>query len=81
MGGKGPGNEADTMEDCIDSALCGYGFRLKSSDFHNGDLLSKNLALSEFELEAILSVPVVFQLNSDYCTRCYRGLALYCTEL
>ena len=22
--GEGPGNEADTMEDCIDSALCGY---------------------------------------------------------
>ena len=62
-GGEGPGNEADTMEDCIDSALCGYGFMLKSSDFHNGDPLSKNSALSaniEFELEAILSVQVVF---------------------
>ena len=30
--GVGPGNKADTMEDCIDSALCGYGFMLKSSD-------------------------------------------------
>ena len=40
-GGEGPGNEADTMEDCIDSALCGYGFMLKSSDFHNGDPFSK----------------------------------------
>ena len=44
-GGEGSGNEADTMEDCIDSALCGYGFMLKSSDFHNGDPLSKNSAL------------------------------------
>ena len=82
--GEGPGNEADTMEDCIDSALCGYGFMLKSSDFHNGDPLTKNSALSaniEFELEAILSVQVVFQLNSDYCTKVLRGLALYCTEL
>ena len=62
-GGEGPGNEADTTEDCIDSALCGYGFMLKSSDFHNGDPLSKNSALSaniEFELEAILSIQVVF---------------------
>ena len=61
--GEGPGNEADTMGDCIDSALCGYGFMLKSSDFHNGDPLSKNSALSaniEFELEVILSVQVVF---------------------
>ena len=70
--GEGPGNEADTMEDCIDSVLCGYGFMLKSSNFHNGDPLSKNSALStniEFELEVILSVKVVFQLNSDYCTK------------
>ena len=47
------------MEDCIDSALCGYGFMLKSSDFHNGDPLSKNSALStniEFELETILFI-------------------------
>ena len=39
--GEGPGNEVDTMEDCIYSALCGYGFMLKSSDFHHGDPLSK----------------------------------------
>ena len=35
------------------------------------DPLSENLALCaniEFELEAILSVQVVSQLNSDYCT-------------
>ena len=79
--GEGPGNEADTMEDCIDSALCGYGFMLKSSDFHNGDPLSKNSALSaniEFELEAILSVQVVFQLNLDYCTKVLQGA---CTVL
>ena len=45
------------------------------------DPLSENPAL-EFELEAILSVHVVFQLNSDYCTKVvYRGLALYDTEL
>ena len=42
-GGEGPGNEADTMKDCIDSALCVYGFMLKSSDFHNGDLLNSAL--------------------------------------
>ena len=79
--GGGAWNEADTMEDCIDSALCGYGFILKSSDFHNGDPLSKNSALSaniEFELEAILSVQVVFQLNSDYCTKVIQGA---CTVL
>ena len=79
--GEGPGNKADTMEDCIDSALCGYGFMLKSSDFHNGDPLSKNSALSaniEFELEAILSVQVIFQLNSDYCTKVLQGA---CTVL
>ena len=39
-GGEWPGNKADTMEDCADSALCEYGFMLKSSDFHNGDPLS-----------------------------------------
>ena len=36
------------------------------------DLLSENPALSakiEFELEAILFVQVVFQLNSDCCTK------------
>ena len=79
--GEGPGNEADTMEDCIDSALCGYGFMLKSSDFHNGDPLTKNSALYaniEFELETILSVQVVFQLNSDYCTKVLQGA---CTVL
>ena len=35
------------------------------------DPLSENPALRaniEFELEAILSMQVVFQLNSDYCT-------------
>ena len=82
-GGRGVGvwNEADTMEDCIDSVLCGYGFMLKSSDFHNGDPLTKNSALyanSEFELEATLSVHVVFQLNSDYCTKVLQGA---CTVL
>ena len=80
-GGEGPGNEADTMGDCIDSALCGYDFLLKSSDFHNGDPLSKNSALYaniEFQLEAILSVQVVFQLNSDYCTKVLQGA---CTVL
>ena len=79
--GEGHGNEADTMEDCIDSALCGYGFMLKSSDFHNGDPLSKNSALYaniEFELEAILFIQVVFQLNSDYCTKVLQGA---CTVL
>ena len=79
--GEGPGNEADTMEDCIDSALCGYGFRLKTSDFHNGDPLSKNLALYaniEFELEMILSIQDIFQLNSDYCTKVLQGA---CTVL
>ena len=57
------------MEYCIDSALCGYGFMLKSSDFHNGNPLSKNSALQaniEFELEMILSVQVVFQLSNSY---------------
>jgi len=48
------------------------------------DPLSENPALPaniEFELEAILSIQVVFQLNSDYCTKVFRGLALYHTEL
>ena len=79
--GEGPRNEADTMEDCIDSALCGYGFMLKSNDFHNGEPLSKNSALYaniEFELETILSVQVVFQLNADYCTKVLQGA---CTVL
>ena len=33
---------------------------------------------SEFDIETILSVQVVFQLNSDYCTKVvtYSGLAL-----
>ena len=78
--GEGPGNKADTMEDCIDSAFCGYGFMLKSSDFHNGDPLSKNSALYaniKFELEAILYVQVVFQLNSDYCIKVVKG-GLHC---
>ena len=78
-GGEGPGNEADTMENCIDSAFCGYGFMLKSSDFHSGDPQSKISALSaniEFELEAILSVLVVFQLNSDYCTKVLQGACI-----
>ena len=35
----------------------------------------------EFELEAILSVQVVFQLNSDYCTKAVRGFALYHAKL
>jgi len=36
------------------------------------DPLSENPLLCaniEFELEAILSVQVIFQLNSDYCTK------------
>ena len=40
------------------------------------DPLSENPALPaniEFELEAILSVQVVFQLNSDYCTKVLQG--------
>ena len=40
------------------------------------DLLSNNPALPaniEFELEAILSVLVVFQVNSDYCTKVLQG--------
>ena len=45
------------------------------------DPLSENPALPaniEFELEAILSVQVVFQLNSDYCTKVLQGA---CTVL
>ena len=45
------------------------------------DLLSENLARCaniEFELEAILSVQVFSQLNSDYYTNvCHRELGLY----
>ena len=40
------------------------------------DLLSENPALHvniEFEIEAILSVQVVSQLNSDYCTNVSQG--------
>ena len=40
------------------------------------DPLSKNPALPaniEFELEAIISAEVVFQLNSDYCTKVLQG--------
>ena len=40
------------------------------------DLLRENPALRaniEFELEAILSVQVVSQLNSDYCTNVSQG--------
>ena len=43
------------------------------------DLLSENLALPaniEFDLEAILSVQVVFQLNSDYCTKVLQGACI-----
>jgi len=42
----------------------------------NCDPLSENPALPaniEFELEANLSVQVVFQLNSDYCTKVLQG--------
>ena len=47
--------------------------------------LSKNPVLptnSEFNIETNLSLQVVFQLNSDYCTKVvtYRGLALYHTK-
>ena len=41
------------------------------------DLLKENLALCaniEFESEAILSVQVVSQLNSDYCTNVSQGV-------
>ena len=40
------------------------------------DPLSENPALRaniEFELEEILSIQVVFQLNSDYCTKVLQG--------
>ena len=40
------------------------------------DPLSENPALPaniKFELEVILSVQVVFQLNSDYCTKMLQG--------
>ena len=40
------------------------------------DPLSENPALLaniQFQLEAILSVQVVFQLNSDYCTKVLQG--------
>ena len=43
-------------------------------------LLNENPALSaniELELEAILSIQVGFQLNSDYCTTVSQGT---CTE-
>ena len=46
-------------------------------EFQKCDLLSKNLALPaniEFELEAILSIQVIFQLNSDYCTKLLQGV-------
>ena len=46
-------------------------------EFQKCDLLSKNPALPaniEFELEAILSIQVVFQLNSDYCTKLLQGV-------
>ena len=48
------------------------------------DLLSKKPALpanSEFELEAILSVQVVFQLISDYCTKALIRGGLHCIIL
>ena len=51
-----------------------YGKRLSKCD-----PLSKNLALPalptniEFELEASLSIQVVFQLNSEYCTNVSQG--------
>ena len=40
------------------------------------DPLSENPALPatiEFEIETILSVQVVFQLNSEYCTKVLQG--------
>ena len=46
-------------------------------EFQKCDLLSKNPAHPaniEFELEAILSIQVVFQLNSDYCTKLLQGV-------
>ena len=48
------------------------------------DPLSENPALPaniEFELEAILSIQVFCQLNSDYCTKVLQGAALYHAEL
>ena len=46
------------------------------TSFSKCDPLSENPALPaniEFELEAIISVQVVFQLNSDYCTKLLQG--------
>ena len=48
-----------------------FSFTGKPNVIVNCNPMSKNLALPaiiEFELEAILSVKVVFQLNADYCT-------------
>ena len=48
------------------------------------DPLSENPALPtniEFELEAILSVQVIFQLNSDYCTKVVITGGLHCIIL
>jgi len=54
------------------------------NDITKCDLLNKNSALPtniEFELEAILSVQVVFQLNSDYCTKLVNCRGLHCILL
>ena len=65
---------------CNTFQLCSYyayGKRLSKCD-----PLSKKLALPalptniEFELEASLSVQVVFQLNSDYCTNVSQGACI-----
>ena len=50
-------------------------------EFQKCDLLSKNPALPvniEFELEAILSIQVVFEIIAPSC---YREFVLYRTEL
>ena len=58
---------------------------MRKVTYENCDPLSENPALPaniEFKLETILSLQVIFQLNSDYCTKVvYREFGLYHTEL
>ena len=57
---------------------------IKLKDITISDLLSENPALPtniEFELEAILSVHVIFQLKSDYCTKVVITGGLHCIKL
>ena len=58
--------------------LCAYSYIWEELGYEltKCDPLSENPALPaniEFELEAILSAQVVFQLNSDYCTKVLQG--------